>query len=91
MQLNKDAYRSIKTKVFQKDLLEGTLIGNFQKIFVMPIYKDISDFHLLPQWRSSKSGPSHGGTSGASQTLSFNKLRSALTGGGSSGAAQDGL
>ena len=48
MQLNTDAYRSIKTKVYQKDLLEGTLIGNLQKIFVMPIYKDISDFHLLP-------------------------------------------
>ena len=47
MYLNKEQYRSIKTKVFQKDLLEGTLISNLQKIFVMPVYKELSNMHLL--------------------------------------------
>ena len=47
MQLGREAYRSISEKVFKKDLLEGTLISNFQKIFVMPIYRELSDMHLL--------------------------------------------
>ena len=51
-QLAKEPYRMIKTKVFQQDLLEGTLISNLQKIFVMPIYRDLSDLHILPLWKS---------------------------------------
>ena len=70
-QLTRDQYRSIKAKVFQKDLLEGTIIGNLQKIFVMPIYRELSNLHLLTQWRSSL----------GSNKLNFDKLRSKLTGG----------
>ena len=68
----KEQYRSIKAKVFSQDLLEGTLISNMQKIFVMPIYRDLSDLHILPLWKSLKS--IQGGT------LSFDKLKSRLTG-----------
>ena len=73
MQLNLDTYKSIKTKVFQKDLLEGTLISNLQKIFVMPIYKELSDLHIQPNWRSSQNQQSN-------TNLSFDKLRSKLSG-----------
>ena len=37
-QLNSDQHKQLKMKVFEKDLLEGTLIGNLLKTFVMPIY-----------------------------------------------------
>lgn len=40
----------------------------------MPIYKELSNIHLLTQWRSGKS------VGGANNTLSFDKLRSRLTG-----------
>ena len=46
--ISKDHYKSIQTKVFEKDLLEGTLIGNLLKIFVMPIYTELSNMHILP-------------------------------------------
>lgn len=67
MHLNKESYRAIKSKVFKKDLLEGTLISNLQKIFVMPIYKELSNLHLLSQWKNS--------TGANSKTLNFDKLR----------------
>ena len=79
MHLTKDSYRSIKAKVFQKDLLDGTIIGNLQKIFVMPIYKELSNLHLLPIWRTSMK-------QGGSSNLSFNTLRSRLSGSSASNA-----
>ena len=49
--LDKEQYSSIRTKVFEKDLLEGTLMTNLQKTFVMPIYKELSNVHILPAWK----------------------------------------
>ena len=45
--LSKEQYKQLQGKVFQKDLLEGTLIGNLHKIFVMPIYQELSNIHIL--------------------------------------------
>ena len=39
----------------------------------MPIYKELSNLHLLQQWRNSTK-------SGGAQTLNFDKLKSRLTG-----------
>jgi hypothetical protein len=46
--LLKEAHSALRSKVFEKDLLEGTLIGNLQRTFVMPIYRELSNMHLLP-------------------------------------------
>lgn len=45
-------------------------MSNLQKIFVMPIFAELSNLHLLAQWKSLK--PQVG--------LSFDKLRTKLTG-----------
>ena len=54
--LLKEQYSNIRTKVFEKDLLEGTLMTNMQKTFVMPIYKELSNLHILPAWKQKGSG-----------------------------------
>ena len=69
--LGKEQHSSVKTKVYEKDLLEGTLMTNLQKTFVMPIYKELSNVHILPVWKQKNS-------SGASLTTSY--LNSALKG-----------
>jgi len=48
LQLSKNQFKTIQSKVLQVDLLEGTLVSNLQKIFVMPIYAELSNMHLLP-------------------------------------------
>ena len=44
----------------------------------MPIYRELSNLHLLTQWRASSTG------AGGANKLNFDKLRSKLTGGASS-------
>ena len=75
--LAKEQYSPIKTKVFEKDLLEGTLMTNMQKTFVMPIYKELSNLHLLPQWKHLLGGSSNL-SSGAGNSMLNPSLRQRL-------------